>query len=74
MRLPRYLIVSGSAAAMAGAVTFSGVAATTVAAPARASHAPSARFLAEARTALAHYLRHNHPQAMLVHARHAHNS
>jgi len=72
MRLLRYLIVSGSAAAMAGAVTLSGVTATTVAAPARASHAPSARFLAEARIALVHYLRHNHPQAMLVHARRAH--
>ena len=67
MRLLRYLIVSGSAAAMAGAVTFSGVTAATVAAPARVSHAPSARFLAEARTALVHYLRHHHPQAMLVH-------
>jgi len=31
------------------------------------SHAPSARFLAEARTALVHYLRHHHPQVMLVH-------
>ena len=72
MRLLRYLIVSGSAAAMAGAMTLSGVTATTVAAPARASHVPSARFLAEARTALVHYLRHNHPQAMLVHTRHAH--
>ena len=67
MRLLRYLIVSGSAAAMAGAVTFSGVTAATVAAPARVSHAPSARFLAEARTALVHYLRHHHPQVMLVH-------
>jgi hypothetical protein len=72
MRLLRYLIVSGSAAAMAGAVTLSGVTAATVAAPARAGHAPSARFLAEARTALAHYLRHDHPQAMLVHTRRAH--
>jgi hypothetical protein len=72
MRLLRYLIVSGSAAAMAGAVTLSGVTATTAAAPARARHAPSARFLAEARIALVHYLRHNHPQAMLVRARHAH--
>jgi hypothetical protein len=71
MHLPRYLIVSGSAAAMAGAVTLSGATATSVAAPARASHAPSARFLAEARTALAHYLRHNHPQAMLAHTGHA---
>jgi hypothetical protein len=67
MRLLRCLIVSGSAAAMAGAVTLSGATATGVAAPARTSHAPSARFLAEARTALAHYLRHNHPQAMLAH-------
>lgn len=71
MRLLRYLIVSGSAAAMAGAVTLSGATATSVAAPARASHAPSARFLADARTALAHYLRHNHPQAMLAHTGHA---
>src|SRR5215472_14797946 len=73
MRLLRYLIVSGSAAAMAGAVTLSGVTAATVAAPARASHAPSARFLAEARIALVRYLRHNHPQAMLVHTGRAHS-
>jgi hypothetical protein len=73
MRLLRYLIVTGSAAAMAGAVTLTGVTATTVAAPARVHHpAPSARFLSEARTALVKYLRHNHPQAMLVHTRHAH--
>ena len=73
MRLLRYLIVSGSAAAMAGAVTLTGVTATTVAAPARVHHAaPSARLLSEARTALVKYLRHNHPQAMLVHTRHAH--
>jgi len=71
MRLLRYLIVSGSAAAMAGAVTLSGATATSVAAPARVSHAPSARFLADARTALAHYLRHNHPQALLAHTGHA---
>ena len=73
MRLLRGLIVSGVAAAMAGAVTFSSVTATTVAAPARASHAPSARFLSQARAALVHYLRHNHPQAMLAHARIAHS-
>jgi hypothetical protein len=73
MRLLRYLIVSGSAAVMAGAVTFTGVTATTVAAPARVHHAaPSARFLSEARTALVKYLRHNHPQAMLVRTRYAH--
>ena len=73
MRLLRYVIVSGSAAAMVGAVTLTGVTATTVAAPARVHHAaPSARFLSEARTALVKYLRHNHPQALLVHTRHAH--
>jgi hypothetical protein len=72
MRLLRYLLVSGSAAAMAGAVTFSGVTAAPVAGPARASHAPSARFLSEARTTLVHYLRHHHPQAMLVRTGHAH--
>jgi Peptidase A4 family len=73
MRLLRYLIVSGSAAAMAGAVTFSGATATTVAAPARSHTAPSARFLAEARTALVEILRHDHPQAWLVHTGHAHS-
>jgi hypothetical protein len=73
MRLLRYLIVSGSAAAMAGAVTLTGAtAATTVAAPARVSHATSARFLSEARSEIARYLRHYHPQAMLVHTRGAH--
>jgi peptidase A4-like protein len=72
MHLLRYLVMSGPAAVMAGAVTLSGATTTGVAAPARASHAPSARFLAEARTALAHYLRHNHPQAMLAHTGHAH--
>ncbi len=73
MRLLRYLIVSGSAAAMAGAVTLTGATATTVAAPARVHHAaPSARFLSEARTALVKYLRHNHPQALLVRTRHTH--
>jgi Peptidase A4 family len=71
MRLLRYLLVSGSAAAMAGAVTFSGITATPAAAPARASHAPSARFLSEARAALVHYLRYRHPQAMPVRTRHA---
>src|SRR6516165_2835338 len=72
MRLLRYLLVSCSAAAMAGAVTFTGATAASVAAPARSHAAPSARFLAEARTALVKYLRHDHPQAMLVRTRHAH--
>jgi Peptidase A4 family len=73
MRLSRYLIVSGSAAAMAGAVTLTGATATTVAAPARVHHTmPSARFVAEARSALVKYLRHSHPQAILVHSRRMH--
>src|SRR5262249_4188628 len=70
MRLMRYLIVSGSAAAMAGAVTLSGVTGTTAAAPGRAGHPPSARLLAGARMALVHRLRHHHPQAMLAHTGH----
>jgi hypothetical protein len=73
MRLLRYLLVSGSAAAMVGAVTLSGVTATTVAAPARGHALPSARFLSDARAALANYLRHSHPQAMLVHSPHVHS-
>jgi hypothetical protein len=70
MRLLRYLIASGSGAVMAGALTLSGATATTtVAAPARVSHAAlhSARFISEARAALVKYLSHDHPQALLVH-------
>jgi hypothetical protein len=71
MRLLRYLIVSGSGAVMAGALTLSGAptTTTTVAAPSRVSHTAlySARFLSEARSALVKYLSHDHPQAMLVH-------
>jgi len=67
MRMLRYLLAPCSAAVMAGAVTFTGAATGSVATPARSHAAPSARFLAEARAVLAGYLRHNHPQAMLVH-------
>jgi Peptidase A4 family len=88
MPLPRYLVVPGAGAVMAGALTLSGATATVTtatatvattataaattaitAAPSRASHAAprSARFLAEARSALVRYLSHGHPQAMLVH-------
>ena len=66
MRALRYLLVSCSAAAMAGAVTFTGATAAPAAAPARSHAVPSARFLAEARAVLAGYLRHNHPQAVPV--------
>jgi Peptidase A4 family len=74
MRLLRYLIVSGSAAALtAGTLALTaGSTATTVAAPAShvAYHRPSARFLAEARTALVRYLRHEKPQMLLAHSGH----
>lgn len=70
MRMLRTLLVSGSAAVMAGALTFTaGPVAMTASA-----HVPSARFLSEARTALASYLRHNHPQALLVHPGQAHSA
>ena len=72
MRLLRYSLVAGSAAVLTGALMLAtGAAVTTAAGPARAVHAaahqPSARFLAEARTALAGYLRHDHQPAELVH-------
>jgi hypothetical protein len=63
MRMLRTLLVSGSAAVMAGALTFT---AGSVASTASA-HAPSARFLSEARSALVSYLRHNHPQIQFAH-------
>jgi len=76
MRLLRYSIISASAAAVAGTMMFTGSAVTTAAGPARAaapashqpaSHQPSARFLADARTALVRYLHHDHQPAEFVH-------
>lgn len=69
MRLMRNLLVSGSAAVMAGALTFSAGPMVTTAAAHHAGHAsaPSAKFIKEARTALVSYLRHNHPTVMLAH-------
>jgi len=66
MRLMRCLLVSGSAAVMAGSLMLAGESAvTTAAAPGRtgelAAHQPSARFLAKARTALVRYLRNSDP-------------
>jgi hypothetical protein len=62
MRPLRYLLIAGSAAVLAGALTLT---ATTTTAPARTSHAAySARYLSAARNALAHYLRHYRPQLM----------
>jgi len=63
MRLPRYLLVSGIAALMAGTLTLT----ATAAAPAGASHVASqAQFVSAASTALARYLRHYRPQLMLA--------
>jgi len=68
MRVLRTLIVPGTAALLAGTVTLSGATAITAGGHARANPAvPSARFLAQARTALTGYLRRGHPQALLVH-------
>jgi hypothetical protein len=71
MRLLRCLLAVGSAAVMAGTLTFAaGPAATTAARGAgHARPAPSARFLRQARSALVRYLRRSHPQIMLVHPR-----
>lgn len=66
MRPLRYLLISGSAAVLAGALTLT---ATTT--PARTSHAAQARFLSAARNALARYLRHYRPQLMLAGHPHA---
>jgi Peptidase A4 family len=68
MRLPRYLLVPGTAALMAGTLTLT----VTAAAPAGTSHAASqARFVSAARNALARYLRHYRPQLMLAGHPHA---
>jgi len=65
MRLLRYLLVSGSAALMAGTLALT--TGTGAAAPPRASRAAyPAGFISAARASLAHYLRHYHPQAMLA--------
>jgi hypothetical protein len=72
MRLLRTMLVTGSAALAAGALTMTVAStATTVASSGRSAHtasyhAPTAHFLAEARIALLHYLRHNHPTMMLA--------
>jgi hypothetical protein len=69
MRLARCLLISGSAAVMAGSLVLGGEAAvTSMAAAAQPASAgpPSAAFLAAARTALARSLRTSHPQIALV--------
>ena len=64
MRLLRYLIVCGSAALLAGTLALTAV---TTATPARPRHvAYPARFVSAARNALARYLRHYRPRAMLA--------
>jgi hypothetical protein len=65
----RNLLVSGSAAVMAGALTFAAgpMVSTAAAHHAGRASAPSAKFIKDARAALASYLRHNHPTVMLAH-------
>jgi hypothetical protein len=71
MRPVRYLLVSGSAALMAGTLTLTASSTATSAAPARTGHvAYSARFITAAKAALVQYLRRGHPELML--AGHAH--
>jgi hypothetical protein len=60
MRLLRTLVVSGSAALAAGALTMT-VASTATPDAHATYHAPSVHFLAEARSALVNFLHHNHP-------------
>jgi hypothetical protein len=73
MRVPRFLVVSGTAAVVAGTVIVAASSTiTTAAAPAKAvrpaaSRRPSAKFISDARAALVKYLRHNRAPAMLVH-------
>jgi Peptidase A4 family len=60
MRVVRYLLVSGSAAVVAGSLVLATQAVvTTAAAPGHAASRPSARFLAQARAALVSYLSTN---------------
>ena len=75
MRLARCLLISGSAAVMAGSLVLGGEAAvSSMAAAARPASAnteptntePTASFLAAARTALVRRLRTSHPQIALV--------
>jgi hypothetical protein len=73
MRLLRCLLASGSAAVMAGTLTFTAGPAVTAAGhrSGQPASGPSARFLREARTALVRYLHRSHPHVMLVHTGHA---
>ena len=71
MRLLRTMLVTGTAALAAGALTITVASTATTVASGRSAHtatyhAPTAHFLAEARLSLLHYLRHNHPTMMLA--------
>lgn len=71
MRLLRTMLVTGTAALAAGALTMTVASTATTVASGRSAHtatyhAPTAHFLAEARLSLLHYLRHNHPTMMLA--------
>ena len=71
MRLLRTMLVTGTAALTASALTMTVASTATTVASGRSAHtatyrAPTAHFLAEARLSLLHYLRHNHPTMMLA--------
>jgi hypothetical protein len=73
MRLLRFLLIAGSAGVAALALAVGSVhAAAPGLARQPASYRPSARFLAEARTALVRYLHFDHPQIDFVHPGSAH--
>jgi hypothetical protein len=65
------MLVTGTAALAAGALTMTVASTATTVASGRSAHtatyhAPTAHFLAEARLSLLHFLRHNHPTMMLA--------
>lgn len=64
MHLLKACLAAGAAAVAAAALLASG------GTSAHQAHQPSVRFLAQARTALVRYLRHNHPTLMLAHPVH----
>ncbi len=70
MRLLRTMLVTGTAALAAGALTMTVASTATTVASGRSAHTayrtPSVHFLAEARLSLLHFLRHNHPTMMLA--------
>ena len=70
MRIRKARLASGMAAVTAAAALLASGGTPAHQAHHQAHHQPSARFLAQARIALARYLRHDHPQLMPAHPLH----